>query len=93
MSRLAKKFDETGLIEDASRRESTSNSHHRNKELVSRTFHSNPRTGQRRASYDLNSSRTSLQRLMKDLNLESCKARLLIALNEDDRDRRLEFCK
>ena len=64
-----------------------------NRQLVSRTFHSNPRTSQRRASHDLNISRTSLQRLMKDLNLKSYKPRLLQALNKDDPDRRLEFCE
>ena len=41
----------------------------------------------------LNISRSSLQRMMKDLGLKPYRPRLLQALNEDDPDRRLEFCE
>ncbi|CAF4499633.1 unnamed protein product [Rotaria sp. Silwood2] len=94
MSRLAKTFDVTGSIEDEPRsgRPITVRTEE-NRQLVSQTFLLNPRTSQRRASDDLNISRTSLQRLMKDLNLKPYKSRLLQALNEDDPDRRLEFCE
>ncbi|CAF3907141.1 unnamed protein product [Rotaria sp. Silwood2] len=61
--------------------------------LVSQTFLLNPHISQRRAALELNISRASLQRLMKDLNLKPYKPRLLQALNEDDPDRRLEFCE
>lgn len=37
-------------------------------------------------------SRTSLQRLMTDLNWKPYRPILLQALNENDPDRRLEFC-
>ncbi|CAF3931381.1 unnamed protein product [Rotaria sp. Silwood1] len=94
MSRLAKKFDETGSIEDEPRsgRPITIRTGE-NRQLVSQTFLLNPRTSQKRASDDLHISRTSLQRLMKDLNLRAYKPRLLQALNEDDPDRRVEFCE
>ncbi|CAF1374950.1 unnamed protein product [Rotaria sordida] len=60
---------------------------------VSEAFLLNPRISQRRASLDLGISRRSLGRLMQDLNLKSYKPRLLQALNEDDPDRRMEFCE
>jgi len=91
---LAKKFDETGSVDDAPRsgRPPTIDTEE-NLELVSETFSLNPRTSQRRASRELSISRSSLQRLMKDLNLKAYKPRLLHALNEDDPDRRVEFCE
>ncbi|CAF1575856.1 unnamed protein product, partial [Didymodactylos carnosus] len=68
--RLAEKFDETGSVEDAPRsgRPITVRTEE-NTEVVSEAFRRNPQPSQRRASRDLNVSRTSLQRLMKDLNL------------------------
>ena len=94
MSRLATKFDETGSIEDELRSgRSVTVTAEESRQLVFRTFYSNPRTSQRRTSHDLHISRTSLQRRMKDLNLKPYESRLLLALNEDDPDRRLEFCE
>ena len=94
MSRSVKKFDETNSIEDAPRsgRPVTVRTEE-NRELVSRTFHLNTRTLQRRESHDLNISLISAQCLMKDLNLKPYKPRFLQALNKDDPDRRLEFCE
>ncbi|CAF3819615.1 unnamed protein product [Rotaria sp. Silwood1] len=62
-------------------------------QLVSETFAQNPQMSQRRAALELGISRRSLQRLMQDLNLKPYKPRLLQALNEDDPNRRLEFCE
>ncbi len=89
-----KKFDETGSVEDAPRsgRPTTVRTED-NSQLVSETFRLNPQSSQRRASRYFNISRTSLQRLMKDLNLKPYKPRLLQALNEDDSHRRLGFCE
>ena len=76
MSHLAKKFDETSSIEDAPRSDRpVTITREGNSKLVSRTFHLNPRTSQRRASHDLNISHTSLQCLIKDLNLKFYKLR------------------
>ncbi|CAF0972421.1 unnamed protein product [Rotaria sp. Silwood1] len=92
--RLAKKFDETGSVEDAPRSgRPTSINTEENIELASESFLLNPKTSQRRAVRDLHISRSSLQRIMKDLNLKPYKPRLLQSLNEDDPDRRLEFCE
>ncbi|CAF3181292.1 unnamed protein product [Rotaria sp. Silwood2] len=91
---LAKKFDETGSVEDAPRsgRPRTVRTEE-NMERVSETFLLNPQTSKKRASIDLGISRRSLGRLMQDLNLKLYKPRLLQALNEDDPDRRTEFCE
>ncbi len=64
-----------------------------NRQLVSEAFLRNPRISQRRASIELNISHTNLRRLMKDLQLKPYKPMLLQAVNEDDPDRRLEFCE
>jgi DNA-binding XRE family transcriptional regulator len=92
--RLAKKFDETGSVEDASRSgRPTSVTTEENMQLVSQNFHLSPQTSQRSAARDLGISRSSLQRIMKDLKLKPYKPKLLQALNEDDPDRRMEFCE
>ncbi|CAF2078770.1 unnamed protein product [Rotaria magnacalcarata] len=91
---LVKNFEETGSVEDASRSiRPTTVRTVENIQLVSQTILPNPYVSQRRAALELNISRASLRRLMKDLNLKPYKPRLLQALNEDDPDRRLEFCE
>ncbi len=64
-----------------------------NTNLVSETFRRNPQSSQICAARELNISRSSLQRIMKELKLKPYKPWLLQALNEDDPDRRLEFCE
>ncbi len=91
---LAEKFDESDSVEDVPRSgRPTTVRTEENAEVVSETFRRNPQPSQRRASRDLNISRSSLQRLMKDLNLKPYKPRLIQALNEYDPDRRVEFCE
>ena len=62
-------------------------------QLVSQKYRLNLQTSQRQATRKLDISRSTLQRIMKDLNLKSYKPKLLQALNEDDPDRRKEFCE
>lgn len=92
--RLAKKFDETGSVKDAPRsgRPKSINTDE-NMQLVSQSFLRNPQTSQRRAARELDISRSTLRRIMTALNLKPYKPKLLQALNEDDPDRRLEFCE
>ncbi len=92
--RLAKKFDQTGSVEDArgrGRRQSVNTDE--NMQLVSQNYRLNPQTSQRQAARELDISRSTLQRIMKDLNLKPYRPKLLQALNEDDPDRRMEFCE
>jgi hypothetical protein len=92
--KLAKKFDGTGSVEDSPRSgRPTTVRTEENIQLVSKAFAQNPKLSQRRASLELGISRTSLQRLMQDLNLKPYKTRLLQALNEDNPDRLMEFCE
>ena len=51
-------------------------------------YHTNPRTWQVQASRQVQISRTSLQRIMKDLRMRLWRPRLVHVLNEDDFDRR-----
>ncbi|CAF4924080.1 unnamed protein product, partial [Rotaria sp. Silwood2] len=90
--RLATKFDETGSVEDAPRSgRPTSITTEENMQLVSESYTLNPQKSQRHAAHDLDISRSSVRRIMKELNLKPYKSRLLQALHEDDPDRRLEF--
>ena len=92
--RLAKTFDETGSVEDARRRgRRKSVNTDENMQLVSQNYRLNPQTSQRQAARELDTSRSTLQRIMKDLNLKPYRPKLLQALNEDDPDRRMEFCE
>lgn len=89
---LVQKFDETGSLEDKSRSgRPRSVSTEENKERVRAAFKKSPATSPRRASLELNLSRSSLQRMMKELGLKPYRPQLLHALNEDDPDRRCEF--
>lgn len=92
--RLSSKFEETGSVDDSPRSgRPQSVTTDDNTDLVSENFRRNPHASQRRAARELNISRSSLQRIMKELKLKPYKPRLVQALNEDDPDRRLEFCE
>ena len=91
---LAKKFQETGSVEDAVRSgRPVSVCTENNADLVLETFTQDPQTSQRRASNELGIARSSLRRIMKHFKLKPYRPRLLQALNEDDPDRRIEFCE
>ncbi len=89
---LVRKFNETGSVEDKARSgRPRSVSTDENKERVRAAFEENPATSLRRASLDLNLTKSSLQRMMKELGLKPYRPQLLHALTEDDPDRRCEF--
>jgi hypothetical protein len=64
-----------------------------NKERVRAAFQESPETSSRRASFELNLPRTSLQRMMKEVGLKPYRPHLLHALNGDDPDRRCQFAE
>jgi hypothetical protein len=89
---LVRKFDETGSVEDVARPgRFRSVSTDENRERVRVNFQQNPESSTRRAALELNLSRTSFRRMMKELGLKPYRLQLLHALNEDDPDRRCEF--
>jgi transposase len=89
---LVRKFDETGSLQDKPRSgRPRCISTDENKERVRVAYEENPTTSQRRASLELNLSRSSFQRMMTELGLKPYRPQLLHALNEDDPDRRCEF--
>ena len=63
------------------------------KEIVKKHFEEKPTTSSRRGSIELGIKRTSLMRILKDLKMKPYIPRLVQALNEDDFDRRVEFCE
>lgn len=89
---LVRKFDKTGSVQEAPRSgRSRSVSTDANRERIRAAFEENPQTSTRRAALELNLSRSSLIRMMKELGLKPYRPQLLHALNEDDPDRRCEF--
>ena len=53
----------------------------------------NPRTSTRRLSLELQLSRSSVQRLLRDSGLKSYRTHLVQGLSEDDFDRRVQCCE
>lgn len=94
MYELAKKFHETGTVHDVKKSgRPLSACSIDNQENVRVFYGAHPATSKRRASIELNLSRRSLSRIMKDLKLRMWRPRLLHSLNEDDFDRRTQFAE
>ena len=94
-SRLVQKFEETGSVADAHKAHSGRPRSTLNVETVS-DIHSilmeEPTTSQRRLVQLTGIPKTSVQRAIKLAGLKPYRPRLLHAINEDDPDRRLEYC-
>lgn len=92
--KLHKKFLVTGSVVDAPRSgRPTTVSTNDNMQLVAQAFMESPTKSARRTSRELEISDRSLRRMLKKMNMRCYRPRLLHALNEDDPDRRLEFCE
>ena len=82
---IVRKFDESGSVQDSpSSGRPSSVSTDGNKERVRAVFHNIPDTSSRRASLELNISRTTLRRMMKELGLKPYRPQLLRVLGDDD---------
>ena len=91
---LVQKFERTGNVADADKSGAPSIVRTIiNRDLVASSYVNSPRKSQRRASAELGISRSSLQRIMSDIGLHPYRPQALQALNEDDGDRRLQFCE
>jgi transposase len=94
MSNLVTKFNQQGSVADAPRSGAPkTQTNEENTQLVAQTFVQSPTKSQRRASMEMGISRRSLGRIMDDLGLKPYRPHLLQALNEDDSDRRLQYCE
>ena len=91
---LIAKFEESGTVLDAKRSgRPVSVTTDDNKEEVKQHFQDYPTTSTRRGSLQLEISRTSLRRMLKQLKLRPYIPSLVHQLNEDDCDRRVQFCE
>lgn len=91
---LNKRFEETGSVADLQRSgRPKSVTTEQNLTTVAQSFVQSPSKSTRRASSELGISRTSLRRMMKSVGLKPFRPTLLQGLNEDDPDRRMEFCE
>ena len=61
--------------------------------LVAAAYVQSPRKSQRKASSELQISRRSLGHIMTEIGLKPFRPQLLQALNDDDPDRRQQFCE
>ena len=62
-------------------------------DLVAAAYVQSPRKSQRKASSELQIFHRSLGRIMTEIGLKPFRPRLLQALNDDDPDRRQQFCE
>jgi DNA-binding MurR/RpiR family transcriptional regulator len=87
-------FHETGSVEDIQRPgRPVSACPSENVSRISTALADTGATSTRRLSAQLGMSRSSLLRLLHHMGLRPFHPRLVHALNEDDYDRRLEFCE
>ena len=90
--RLIAKFEKTGCVKDAPKCEAPKVvTNDENMDLVAAAYVQSPRKS--KASSELQISRRSLGRIMTEIGLKPFRPRLLQALNDDDPDRRQQFCK
>lgn len=64
-----------------------------NRDAVKSLFTNDPTTSTRRVASEMGISKTSILRILSDLKLRLYHPRLVQQLNDDDPDRRMEFCK
>lgn len=88
------RFEEFGSVEDKRRSgRPLSVNTQLNRQVVSETILQEPKNSSRKLSKELQIKRSSLQNIIKSLGLKVWRPRLIQELNEDDPDRRMEFCE
>ncbi len=91
---LNRKFDDTGAVEDLPRIGSPLRALSDEKlEEIEEMVVSNPRLSVRQGADQTGISKSSYQRAMDQLNFKPYRPTLIVHLNEDDFDRRSEFCE
>ncbi|KAJ4437975.1 hypothetical protein ANN_13914 [Periplaneta americana] len=96
ITRLRDKFEDEGTVQNVHKNNSgiprTSISHAREREVIER-FQQSPRKPVRQATRETGISKSSVHRVLKRAQCKSFIPRFVPALNEDDYDRRIEFCE
>ena len=96
MFNLVSKFEVTGSVLNApkeGRPRTVCSPENKDIVIVAAAFLHSPKKSIRQALKELNISQTSLHRILHDIGLKPYRPHLLHALNEDDPDKRLEFCE
>lgn len=91
---IVNKFEETGSVADMPKtgRPPSVNTE-QNQLIINEVLTQQPRNSLRNLSKELDIAFASVQRIIKKLGLKVWRPRLLQQLNDDDFDRRLEFCE
>lgn len=96
ITRIRDKFEADGTVQNVHEKRSgrprTSTSPTK-EERVLETYHRSPRKSVRQASREVGISKTSVQRILKRCHWKSYIPRFVHAINEDDPDRRVEYCE
>lgn len=91
--RIRDKFEETGSVTDAPRSGRPTMCTEENVATVSEAFARSPQKSLRRGSAEMGIKRTSLRKILTELNMKPYIPRLIHGLLEDDPDRRSQFCE
>ena len=96
ITRLRDKFEEEGTVKDVHKNHSgrprSSTSPKIARGVIER-FHQSPRKSVRQAARETGVPKSSVHRILKRAQWRSFIPRLVYALNEDDYDRRIQFCE
>lgn len=92
VSKVEKKFRETGTVESARKSGRPSVNFDRKVDVLL-AFEEDPHTSVRKISRDLDVSKTTVHKFLKLEKWHPFKIKLVQELNDDDPDRRIEFCE
>jgi transposase len=96
ITRIRDKFEVDGTIHNVHKQHAgrpRTSSSSTEVERVLEMFQKSPRKSQRQVSREVGISKSTVQRIMQRCNWKSYIPRLVHALNDDDPDRRVQYCK